>query len=211
MFTSSNQYQYVPCEVYANPGLPVGPPLNITLQATVKALDFVTNHSVESGGALFGPYEKGGISHFEPDHIGSEYASHTVYSPHSETLNIAAQRLHRKKMELKGILHTHPGNSGAYPSQEVRLGFGDFGYVRKFFIENESALHLFFPILTYTANKVTISPYVFKRHPEDKVPQLLYAPLEIKDPGSFGEWEYDPAWLASLEAEDEPNQNKEEQ
>lgn len=194
---------YVPFHVFQNPGLEVGPPFKITLQAQIKALDFITNHSVESGGILLGDYNQDGVDHFEPDYIGSRQASSTVYSPHHRSLNITLERFRRKGKEIKGILHTHPGDDAAFPSPEVTLGQGDIGYARKFFIENESALYLLFPILTYCRNRLTISPYMFRRNKKDGMPDLLYAPLQVMDASSFGEWNYNPAWLASLETEHE--------
>ena len=187
------------CNLAPNPGLRVGPEIAFTHEAMREALDFLLARPAEQGGLLFGPFNKAGVDHFEADPVGSGKASRTRYSPDNDSLESAGQKQLDEGREIKGIIHTHPGEGATYASSEAGYGRGDLGYARKFFDLNESAFFCLFPIITLSRGAFTVSPFVFMRGHENGSPELLWSPLRVTDPGGFGLWDYNPEWLRNIQ------------
>lgn len=165
-------------------------PFCMTEEAQDAILSTVGQKRPETGGMLFGPIDRMGVSLFEFDVKGSQAASGSVYKPD----NVGGQK--RRNFHLSsgapliwwGQLHSHPGQFNR-PSGKSGRGEGDMGYVEEVFIQNESMQHFFMPILNLDADgSVFISPYIITRDHPDRIqvaPEVI-----ICDESEFPESEF---------------------
>ena len=142
-------------------------------EALNNLLKTVGSRQPETGAKGFSPvlsanpnsnYYAIGFDIIEFDNIGSNKASHSMYSPDQEWGTERVDHyLYAEETRLwAGDIHSHPGNFG-YPSRESGDGLGDLGYVRKVF-DNFQYLDFFLlPIITLEGEKIVIHPWIIDR------------------------------------------------
>ena len=176
-------------------------PMCFTQEALNTLLLTVGARPPESGAKGFGPKDGLGFDRIEFDQRGSDRADGAVYSP-DVAWGEARTQFHMDQygnaMRLwSGDLHSHPGSYGQ-PSGKAGPGLGDLGYVEAVFAQNETMQWFLLPILTDTATgTVTIHPWVCHR---DAVHHPMIAELRVCEAQDFPAREFNPQWLAEVEA-----------
>ncbi len=179
-------------------------PMCLTEDALETLLGTVGVLHPETGAKGFGPKDVAGFDVIEFDRRGSSAAMGSIYVPDvkwgDERREFHLDQPENQMRVWTGDIHSHPGWAGA-PSGRAGKGLGDLGYVEEVFAMNEWMEWFFIPILTGTGyGEVAIHPWVCRRR--DPLRPMI-AELRICDASEFPERLYNPLWVASLEIDEE--------